>query len=96
MNDTDFTETVSVRISKAQLELLKHCAFEQQVTVSNLIRRWIEESDVTPVLPQRLIDHLRAEAVAISQGTIGGNETTPRELIEHRLRQFLGAYWGTD
>ena len=41
MSDHDYTQTVSMRLSKAQLELLKHCATEHRVSVSDLIRRWI-------------------------------------------------------
>ena len=96
MNDTDYTQTISVRVTKMQFERLKTCAAEHGVSGSNLIRRWISEADVTPVLPQRLIEHLRGEAVAISGGTIGGGETTPRQLIEYRLRQQFGAYWQSD
>ena len=96
MSDTDYKETISIRLTTAQLKILKDCSTEHLVSVSDLIRRWIEESDVTPGLPQRLIDHLRAEAMAITQGTIGGNETTPRDLIEYRLQQVFGRYWETD
>ena len=96
MSNNDYTETISIRLTTAQLKILKHCAAGHLVSVSDLIRRWIEESDVTPVLPQRLIDHLRAEAMAITQGTIGGNKTIPRDLIEYRLQQVFGRYWETD
>ena len=68
MSDHDYTQTVSMRLSKAQLELLKHCATEHRVSVSDLRSRWILDLDVLPMIPAELKSIIRQKTDAATRG----------------------------
>lgn len=91
----DYTETVSVRLTKAQVARLRDAAQERGVTQSDVIRQWIDDCDVTPILKEPLKEYLRLEAEAIRRGTIGGSNQTAHGLVEYQLKLRYGEWWGS-
>jgi hypothetical protein len=90
----DYTETVSVRLTKAQVKQLRDSAFERGISQSDVIRQWIHDCDVTPVLSEPLKEWLRLETEAIRRGTIGGSNQTAHGLVESKLKWVYGSWWG--
>ena len=80
MDVKDFSETVSVRLTKAQVELLKAHADALGISQSDLIRYWIDRADLIPHIPDGVYEKLRS----IARGRRG---QTPAKLIEGVLRQ---------
>lgn len=81
----DYTETVSVRLTKAQVEQLKQAAVEMGMTQSDFIRQWVETLDVMPVFPQTLLNHYRYMARQANR--------SPRKQFEDDLRHLFFGYW---
>jgi len=90
----DYTETVSVRLTKAQVERLRGYAFERGISQSDVIRQWVDDCDVMPVLSEPLKEYLRLEAEAIRRGTLGGSNQTAHGLVESKLKWVYGSWWG--
>ena len=68
MDVKDYTETVSVRLTKAQVERVKHYAKECGMSVSDVIRRWIDDLDVLPMIPAELKSIIRQKTDAATRG----------------------------
>ena len=83
MDVKDYTETVSVRLTKAQVALLKAHADVLGISQSDVIRGWIESADLIPMIPLEVQKKLRQYL---------GRRT--RQRIEDVLRQaFIRFGW---
>ena len=80
MDVKDYTETVSVRLTKAQVELLKAHADALGISQSDALRKWVETADLLPHIPTGVCEKLRK----IARGRRG---QTARKLIEGVLRR---------
>ena len=80
MDVKDFSETVSVRLKKDQVELLKAHADALGISQSDVIRGWIENADIIPNIPTGVYKKLRM----IARGRRG---QTPAKLIENVLKK---------
>ena len=80
MDVKDYTETVSVRLTKEQVAQLKHHAESRNLSQSDVIRQWIENADMIPNIPAGVYEKL----ILIARGRRG---QTPAKLIESVLRQ---------
>lgn len=90
----DYTETVSVRLTKSQVARLRDYARERGISQSDVIRQWIHDCDVTPVLPESLKQYLRQEE-AFRRGTMGESHWKARALVEFQLKQWAYRLLGT-
>ena len=79
MDVKDFSETVSVRLTEVQAERLKAHADARGVSQSDLIRYWIENGDLIPQIPPKVVSKLRYIA--------WGQKRDARRLIEDVLRR---------
>ena len=59
MDVKDYKETISVRLTQGQVELLKAHANALGISQSDLIRNWVETSDLIPVIPPEVAQKLR-------------------------------------
>ena len=84
-NIKDFSETVSVRLTQEQVELLKAHADLLGISQSDLIRYWIENGDLIAQIPPEVVSKLRYVA--------WGQKRDARRLIEDVLRREW-AKWG--
>lgn len=89
----EYTETVSVRLTKAQVVRLRDYARERGISQSDVIRQWINDCDVTPVLSEPLKENLRQDE-AFRRGTVGGSEWNARVRAEFQLKQWAYRLWG--
>ncbi len=80
MDIKDYTETVSVRFTKAQVERLREIADATGQSQSDLIRYWVDNADLLPHIPQGVCEKLRK----IAGGRRG---QTAGKLIEGVLRR---------
>ena len=80
MNINDYTETVSVRLTKEQVAQFKHTAESRNLSQSDVIRQWIENADIIPNIPTGVYEKLRM----IARGRRG---QTPAKLIENVLKK---------
>ena len=81
MDVKDYTETISVRLTQGQVELLKRHAENCNKSQSELIRYWIENADLMPIIPPEIAAKLRRF------------QRDVRGLLEGILRDHL-AHWG--
>ena len=89
----DYTETVSVRLTKAQVARLRDYAKERGILQSAVIRQWISDCDVTPILSEPLKENLRQEE-AFRRGMMGEGHWKAREWVEFQLKQWAYRLWG--
>ena len=87
MDVKDYTETVSVRLTKEQVRQLKRHAESRNVSQSDLVRSWIESADFIPQIPVGVCEKLR-------QIARGRRRLTPAKVIERVLQREWGGRWG--
>jgi hypothetical protein len=75
------------------MERLRDYASERGINQSDVIRQWIHDSDVTPVLSEPLKENLRQEE-AFRRGIRGESHSWAREQVEFQLKQWAYRLWG--
>jgi len=76
----DYTETVSVRLTKEQVARLRSRARREGMSQSDLIRSWVDTADLIPRLPPRVVERIKRIAS-------GQRHLTPASVIENALRR---------
>lgn len=67
MDIKDYSETVSVRLTKAQVQLLKAHADALGISQSDLIREWLSNADLIPIIPAELKAAIRQKTDAATR-----------------------------
>ena len=68
MDILDYTSMVSVRLTEGQVARVKHYAKECGMSVSDVIRQWVDDLDVLPMIPDELKAIIRQKTDAATRG----------------------------